>query len=258
MCEAHIISQGTIIESRNLDKYHADLWLGGETSFLIMTRGRNIFLIRGKTVFLKYEEGRNVLPYYEMGAKQVYEICFGCQMFSWNMVRVANVFLKYKHWSETSFLCIGRGRNVFYKYEMGAKVSLNNGANWLWGKKSVHRVVGLTRHPSVCGCQLSTVCSGSNHTMTTCGWQPSTVCSTLIPRATLRGVAELKESFSFKTRMPGTVKCRPTVAYWVQIDGINIATELITRYYSNETLIQCCFNVRPTSATLAQPWTNIR
>ena len=41
----------------------------------------------------------------------------------------------------------------------------------------------------------------------------------------------IKESFSFKTRMPGTVKCRPTVAYWVQIDGINIATELITRYY---------------------------
>ena len=30
-------------------------------------------------------------------------------------------------------------------------------------------------------------------------------------------------------RMAGTVKCRPTVAYWVQIDGINIATELITR-----------------------------
>ena len=67
-----------------------------------------------------------------------------------------------------------------------------------------------------------------------------------------------KESFSFKTRMPGTVKCRPTVAYWVQIDSINIATELITRYYLNGTLIQCCFNVRPTSATLAQHWTNIR
>ena len=29
------------------------------------------------------------------------------------------------------------------------------------------------------------------------------------------------------------------------------ATELITRYYSNETLAQCCFNVRPTYATLA-------
>ena len=27
--------------------------------------------------------------------------------------------------------------------------------------------------------------------------------------------------------MFGTVKCRPTVAYWVQIDGIIIATELI-------------------------------
>ena len=34
-------------------------------------------------------------------------------------------------------------------------------------------------------------------------------------------------------RMPGTVKWRPTVANWVQIDGINIATELITRYYLN-------------------------
>ena len=55
-------------------------------------------------------------------------------------------------------------------------------------------------------------------------------------------------------RMPETVtvKCRPTVAYWVQIDGINIATKLITRYYLNETLIQCRFNVRPTSATLVQ------
>ena len=28
-------------------------------------------------------------------------------------------------------------------------------------------------------------------------------------------------------------------------------TELITRLYSNEKLAQCCFNVRPTSATLA-------
>ena len=37
--------------------------------------------------------------------------------------------------------------------------------------------------------------------------------------------------------MPGTVKCRPTVAYWVQIDGINIATELITRNYLKEKLI---------------------
>ena len=47
----------------------------------------------------------------------------------------------------------------------------------------------------------------------------------------------LKELFNCKC------KCRPTVAYWVQIDGINIATELITRYYLNGTLIQCCFNL---------------
>ena len=69
---------------------------------------------------------------------------------------------------------------------------------------------------------------------------------------------EFEESFNSKMRMPGTVKCRPTVAYWVQIDGINIATELITRYYLNETLIQCCFNVRSTSATLAQHWINLQ
>ena len=29
------------------------------------------------------------------------------------------------------------------------------------------------------------------------------------------------------------------------------ASKLNTRYYTNETLIQCCFNDRPTSATLA-------
>ena len=68
---------------------------------------------------------------------------------------------------------------------------------------------------------------------------------------------EFKLVFNCKMRMPGTVKCRPTAAYWVQIDGINLATELITRYYLNETLIQCCFNARPTSAMLAQHWTNI-
>ena len=33
--------------------------------------------------------------------------------------------------------------------------------------------------------------------------EPSAVSNTL----------DIKESFSFKTRMPGTVKCRPTVAY---------------------------------------------
>ena len=35
------------------------------------------------------------------------------------------------------------------------------------------------------------------------------------------------------------------------LTALILATELITRYYSNEKLAQCCFNVRPTSATLA-------
>ena len=35
------------------------------------------------------------------------------------------------------------------------------------------------------------------------------------------------------------------------LTAIISAAELITRYYSNEKLAQCCFNVRPTSATLA-------
>ena len=35
------------------------------------------------------------------------------------------------------------------------------------------------------------------------------------------------------------------------LTAIISVTELITRYYSNEKLIQCCFNVKPTSATLA-------
>ena len=51
--------------------------------------------------------------------------------------------------------------------------------------------------------------------------------------------------------MCGTVKCRPTLAYRVHFDGNNISAELITRYYSNEKLVQGCFNVRTTSATLA-------
>ena len=33
--------------------------------------------------------------------------------------------------------------------------------------------------------------------------------------------------------------------------ALKSATELITRYYSNDKLAQCCFKVRPTSATLA-------
>ena len=52
-------------------------------------------------------------------------------------------------------------------------------------------------------------------------------------------------------RVCGTVKCRPTLAYRVHFDALISVTELITRYHSNEKLSQCCFNARPTSATLA-------
>ena len=34
-------------------------------------------------------------------------------------------------------------------------------------------------------------------------------------------------------------------------------TKLITRYYLNDTLTQCSFNVGPTSATLVQHWTTV-
>ena len=61
----------------------------------------------------------------------------------------------------------------------------------------------------------------------------------------------VKDSYSFETRMCGTVKCRPTLAYRVHLTASVSATELITRYYSNEKFAQCCFNVRLTSATLA-------
>ena len=53
-------------------------------------------------------------------------------------------------------------------------------------------------------------------------------------------------------RMLGTVECRPTVAYGVQIDGINIATELIRLLKRDIDPI-----ARPTSVTLAQHWANI-
>ena len=47
--------------------------------------------------------------------------------------------------------------------------------------------------------------------------------------------------------MRGPVKRRPTV----QVDGFNFSIELITRFLSKETLTRWCFNVRPTSAKLA-------
>ena len=81
-------------------------WLGGETSFLNMKRGRSVFLKYG------------------LGAKRLFEIWFGCETSFWNMVWVRNVFLNYEDGGETSFLFMGRGWNLFPKYELGRNVSL--------------------------------------------------------------------------------------------------------------------------------------
>ena len=63
---------------------------------------------------------------------------------------------------------------------------------------------------------------------------------------------KLKDSLNCEMGMRGTVRCRPTLAYRVYtLTALISATELITRYYSNEKLAPCCFYVRPTSATLA-------
>ena len=64
-----------MIRVRNVflkNKYHADLWITRETSFLIMKRVRNVFPdydYRGRNVFLI--RGRNVFPKYEEGAKRL-------------------------------------------------------------------------------------------------------------------------------------------------------------------------------------------
>ena len=64
-----------------------------------MTRGRNVFLIRGGTSFVNMKRGQNVFPNYEMGAKHLSEIWFEFETSLRNMAR------------------------------MGRNVSLNNGAN---------------------------------------------------------------------------------------------------------------------------------
>ena len=59
------------------------------------------------------------------------------------MARVRNVSLNYDHSGETSFPCIGRGQNVFPTYAVGwQNFLINNGANSLWGQKSMHTILG--------------------------------------------------------------------------------------------------------------------
>ena len=57
------------------------------------------------------------------------------------------------------------------------------------------------------------VCLLINHIGVVCA---DGTCHSVVVRDLCRHtghITHIKESFSFKTRMPGTVKCRPTVAY---------------------------------------------
>ena len=71
---------------------------------------------------------RNVFLKYGLGAKRLSEIWFGCETSSWTMKTGAKRLSYLWGGGETSFLSMSWGRNV----------SLKNGANWLWGEKSVY------------------------------------------------------------------------------------------------------------------------
>ena len=58
-----------------------------------------------------------------------------------------------------------------------------------------------------------------------------------------------EDPFNCETGIRGTVTCKLTVAaIEYRLTDLISTTKLITRYYSNETLTQCCFNVRPASS----------
>ena len=102
---------------------------------------------------------RNGFPKYDLGAKRLSEIWFGCETSFCNMVWVRNVFLKYglgaKRLSKIWFGCEtsswtmktgakrlsylwGGGETSFLSMSWGRNVSLKNGANWLWGEMYVY------------------------------------------------------------------------------------------------------------------------
>ena len=87
-------------------------WPGGgcETSFWNMVWVRNVFLKYG------------------LGAKRLSEIWFGCETSSWTM----------KTGAKRLFYLWGGGKTSFLSMSWGRNVSLKNGANWLWGEKSVY------------------------------------------------------------------------------------------------------------------------
>ena len=72
--------------------------------------------------------GRNVFLKYGLGAKRLSKIWFGCETSSWTMKTGVKRLSYWWGGGETSFLSMSWRRNV----------SLKNGANWLWGEKSVY------------------------------------------------------------------------------------------------------------------------
>ena len=91
---------------------------------------------------------------------------FGCERSFWNMVWVRNVFLIYKDGGETSFLFIlfmGRGRNVFPEYELGAKRLTKKWCELTMGRKvCVPRQNNCTRKFVVQGTMRSIILCAVN------------------------------------------------------------------------------------------------
>ena len=65
----------------------------------------------------------------------------------------------------------------------------------------------------------------------------------------VRAKFSLKDSYHCEMGMRETVRCRPTLAYRVHFDSLNISDWTDYKILLNAKLAQCCFNVRPTSAT---------
>ena len=81
------------------------------------------------------------------------------------MVRVRNVFLNYEEGGETSFLFMGRGRNVFPKYELGAKRLTKKWCELTMGRKVCvpYTCTVFGTHNTCSRCPPSTTCSASTN-----------------------------------------------------------------------------------------------
>ena len=166
------------------NEYNADLWIAGETFFLIMKRVRNVFpnydfrgakrlSDQGAKRFSKIWRGgetsclimkwvRNVFLKYGLGAKRLSNIWFGCETSFWNNGLGAKRLCEIWFGCETSFWTMktgakslsylwGGGVTSFLSMSWGRNVSLKNGANWLWGEKSVYHIYtpGLSIYISI-------------------------------------------------------------------------------------------------------------